>query len=275
MRSDPWRPRLPGPETLHKNSGPNKFWNLDDVQLVGQPTQSGNRGWDADGSGADSGGSGTWDNTAAVRWRETPDGGSLYAWNSGRGDNAFFAHTPGTVTIAAGTLVLGKANGYQGPTTIQAGTLHIAVANNLGCPARRSILPAAYCNLRPMWTSAKITPFRFSTRVAYLIPEHIPALPLAPAGKAKAHLLNEVQAHSAYLVEILHFKVSYTLSKVPCGWNLPKCYSAVQSLTWTQVPCWIPTALAGGFCLGAATVQRLSGPGEVRGSLLVGQGGRT
>ena len=68
------------------------------------------------------GGSGSWDNTAALRWAASASAGSYSAWQSANGDNAHFTQAGGTVTIAAGALVAARsltfaADGY----TIAAG----------------------------------------------------------------------------------------------------------------------------------------------------------
>ncbi len=100
------------------NDNSKKCWNLDNVVVTGTPTSSNDRWWDADGNGGVGGGSGVWDNTPAALWASDLSGASHYAWQSGNGDNARFAQSGGTVTIAQGTIVAARsltftADGYN------------------------------------------------------------------------------------------------------------------------------------------------------------------
>ena len=99
------------------NDDAKKCWNLDNVVVTGTPTTSNDRCWDGDGSGAVGGGSGVWDNTTATPWASDLSGASHFAWKSGNGDNAQFAQSGGTVTIAAAAIVAARsltfaADGY-------------------------------------------------------------------------------------------------------------------------------------------------------------------
>ncbi|MBZ9846364.1 autotransporter-associated beta strand repeat-containing protein, partial [Mesorhizobium sp. CA5] len=80
--------------------------------------------WDADGSGLQLGGTGTWNTAAPALWNTTGNAtaGPFVTWNNGTPDNAIFAGTAGTVTlgapITAGSLTF-NVSGY----TIAGGTL--------------------------------------------------------------------------------------------------------------------------------------------------------
>jgi autotransporter-associated beta strand protein len=92
-------------EIYATNDYATKFWNIDNVSLEGTRTNSLDCWWDGDGSGAVSGGSGIWDTNTTKCWTTSSAGDIHKAWNSGNGDNAFFAQTGGTVTIPSATTV--------------------------------------------------------------------------------------------------------------------------------------------------------------------------
>ncbi len=85
-----------------KNSGADKFWNIDNVVLEASPTVSRDRWWNGDGSGV-------WDNSDAIRWASDPVGESDSAWDGTNGDNAFFTQSGGVVTIDSGTTVAARS----------------------------------------------------------------------------------------------------------------------------------------------------------------------
>ena len=65
--------------------------------------------WDANGSGSNTGGTGTWDSTASI-WRLNTTGGALQAYtNTGGASTADFAGIAGTVTIANGLTINANA----------------------------------------------------------------------------------------------------------------------------------------------------------------------
>ena len=325
-----------------KNSGAGKFWNLDDVQLVGQPTLSSSRWWDANGANPGSGGSGIWDNTIAVRWAETREGGNLYAWNSSRGDNAVFAHTAGTVTIAAGTLVaarslsflsdgyviasgdsasrlaltaggsdgpgpstidvadanhtaminarivtnpgvglrktgggtlvLGKANGYQGPTVIQEGTVRISAANNLGTVgapvhfAGGALQLSANVNLDADHPFVLLHDSILDTGAFTCFASTAGWDGRGTLTKRGTGVLSLSGANTAFqgALHIEQGTLRLTSAEALLGCTLLD----LEPDTTLNV-----TALAEGFQLGTIAFQRLSGSGEVRGNLIVGQMG--
>ncbi|MEA2735526.1 MAG: fibronectin-binding autotransporter adhesin [Humisphaera sp.] len=66
--------------------------------LFGSAALAATSTWDADGPGANTGGSGAWDTTSPL-W--TQDGGATYVpWSNTNPDSAVFGPTPGTITLA-------------------------------------------------------------------------------------------------------------------------------------------------------------------------------
>jgi len=90
--------------------------------------------WDANGTTAGTGGTGTWDTTTTDRFRNGASGTTSFRWvNSSTGNDhtAVFGGTAGTVSVATGGVT---ASGIQFDTTgytIQSGTLTLAGATPL------------------------------------------------------------------------------------------------------------------------------------------------
>ena len=102
---------------IYATTSQNNCWNIDDILVTGTRTNSNDRYWDANGSGAVGGGSGVWDNSSATRWASDESGASHFAWNGANGDNARFSQSGGTVTIGSGKTVAARsltftADGY-------------------------------------------------------------------------------------------------------------------------------------------------------------------
>lgn len=117
------------------------------ASLYAAPAFSADRYWDVNGGSAGSGGTGTWD-TLSPYWNAASDGvaGPFAAWNNGAIDNAVFAGTAGTVTLAspitlnnltfsvAGYTLIGGTLTLAGttPTIAGAGTINSVIAGNAG-----------------------------------------------------------------------------------------------------------------------------------------------
>ena len=72
------------------------------ASLYAAPTFAADKYWDVNGGTAGSGGKGTWD-TSLAYWNAANDGvaGPFTVWNNATIDNAIFAGTAGTVTLAS------------------------------------------------------------------------------------------------------------------------------------------------------------------------------
>ncbi|MBZ9850374.1 autotransporter-associated beta strand repeat-containing protein [Mesorhizobium sp. CA14] len=101
------------------------------VGLAANPTAAADLYWDADGSGVQLGGTGTWNTAAPALWNTTGNAtaGPFVIWSNATPDNALFAGTAGTVTlgapITAGSLTF-NVSGY----TIAGGTLTLGGATS-------------------------------------------------------------------------------------------------------------------------------------------------
>lgn len=97
--------------------------------VAANPAAAADLYWDADGSGLQLGGTGTWNTATPPLWNTTGNAtaGPFVTWNNGTPDNAIFAGTAGTVTlgapITAGNLTF-NVSGY----TIAGGTLTLGGA---------------------------------------------------------------------------------------------------------------------------------------------------
>ncbi|WP_224545079.1 autotransporter-associated beta strand repeat-containing protein [Mesorhizobium sp. CA16] len=106
--------------------------------LAANPAGAADLYWDADGSGLQLGGTGTWNTAAPPLWNTTGNAtaGPFVIWNNGTPDNAIFAGTAGTVTlgapITAGSLTF-NVSGYTiagGTLTLGGGTPTITATGN-------------------------------------------------------------------------------------------------------------------------------------------------
>lgn len=78
------------------------FWNLDEVALSGDATESHDCRW--------SGGVGLWTTTpATTNWLDQTNGNLASAWNNMRGDNALFLASGSTLTVAKETTVAARS----------------------------------------------------------------------------------------------------------------------------------------------------------------------
>lgn len=80
--------------------------------------------WDLNGAASGTGGTGVWNQTSAF-WR---NGGVLQTWNNGAFDNAIFAGTAGTVTVAATPINVHNITFDVGGYTVTGGTLNFGGA---------------------------------------------------------------------------------------------------------------------------------------------------
>jgi fibronectin-binding autotransporter adhesin len=73
------------------------------IGLAAGPAVAADYYWDADGSGVQLGGTGTWNTTTPALWNSTGNAvaGPFFTWDNAAGHNAIFGGTAGTVTLGA------------------------------------------------------------------------------------------------------------------------------------------------------------------------------
>ncbi|KAB2721109.1 autotransporter outer membrane beta-barrel domain-containing protein [Brucella intermedia] len=98
--------------------------------LAAGPAMAGDLYWDADNSGNNLGGTGTW-NTSQPLWNTTgnPVAGPWTTWNNANLDNAIFSGTAGTVTLGVPITAHNLSFLVGGGYTITGGTLTLAGAS--------------------------------------------------------------------------------------------------------------------------------------------------
>ncbi|MBZ9823215.1 autotransporter-associated beta strand repeat-containing protein [Mesorhizobium sp. CA4] len=94
------------------------------IGLAANPAGAADLYWDADGSGLQLGGTGTWNTAAPPLWNTTGNAtaGPFVTWSNATPDNAIFAGTAGTVTLGA-PITAGNITFNTSGYTIAGGTL--------------------------------------------------------------------------------------------------------------------------------------------------------
>ncbi len=109
-------------DTVYVAMGPNLHDGSDSFSLAYQihtVTDTASAFWDADGTGAVDGGTGTWNTTGALWASGVSNPGACVAWDNGANKAAYFTGSAGTVTL--GSAVTARALSFEAAYTL-AGT---------------------------------------------------------------------------------------------------------------------------------------------------------